>query len=86
MAQVTGSSSGDFNKLTQAQLIADLQTARVEAGITTAEAAKTLGIPVEVFDDVEAGRIILNLSDIRGYAYAVGAVIEYSVTKISSSE
>lgn len=86
----TGSAQGavaeGFTELVQAQLIADLQAARVQAGISSEEAAKTLGISREVFDDVEAGRISLNLTDIRGYAFAVGAVIEYSVTKASSSK
>lgn len=75
-----------FTELVQASLIADLQAARVQAGISSEEASKTLGIPREVFDDVEAGRISLNMTDIREYAFAVGAVIEYSVTKASSSE
>lgn len=70
-----------FTELVQAQLIADLQAARVQAGISSEEAAITLGIPREVFDDVESGRIALNLTEIREYAYSVGAVIEYSVTK-----
>jgi DNA-binding XRE family transcriptional regulator len=84
-----GAVAEGFTEMIQAQLIADLQAARIEAGITSEEAAKTLGIPREVFDDVEAGRIPLNLTEIREYAYAVGAVIEYSVTsksETSSSE
>jgi DNA-binding XRE family transcriptional regulator len=85
----TGSAQGvaeGFTELTQARLIADLRAARVEAGISSEDAAKTLGIPREVFDDVEAGRINLNMTEIREYAWVVGAVIEYSVTKASSSE
>jgi DNA-binding XRE family transcriptional regulator len=74
-----------FRSLAQESLIADLREARVQAGISSEDAAKTLGIPRETFDDVEAGRIYLNLTDIRGYAFAVGAVIEYSVTTVSSS-
>lgn len=82
----TERTSEGFKAVTQSQLIADLQAARVQAGITAQEAAKKIGIPAEVFDDVEAGRITLNLSEIRAYAYAVDAVIEYSVTTVSSSE
>lgn len=84
-----GSSQGvaeGFTELTQASLIADLQAARVQAGISSEDAAKTLGIPRETFDDVEAGRIGLNFTDIREYAFAVGAVIEYSVTEAKPSE
>lgn len=69
-----------FKELVPAALLADLRAARVQAAITSVEAAKTLGISSEMFDDVEAGRIGLSLSDICEYAYAVGAVIEYSVT------
>lgn len=76
---------GGFTELTQAKLIADLRAARVEAGISSDEAAKTLGIPREVFDDVEAGRINLNMTEIREYAWVVGAVIEYSVNPLPES-
>lgn len=85
----TGSAQGvvadGFTELTQAKLIADLQAARVEAGISSEDAAKTLGISREVFDDVEAGRINLNMTEIREYAWVVGAVIEYSVSTLPES-
>lgn len=74
-----------FTELTQAKLIQDLRAARVEAGISSDDAAKTLGIPREVFDDVEAGRINLNMTEIREYAWVVGAVIEYSVAPLPES-
>lgn len=74
-----------FIELTQAKLIADLQAARVEAGISSEDAAKRLGIPREVFDDVEAGRINLNMTEIREYAWVVGVVIEYSVNPLPKS-
>lgn len=68
-----------YKQLTPSSLIASLQAARIEAGISCEEAAQTLGITREVFDDLEAGKIALNLTEIRQYAYAVDAVIEYDV-------
>ena len=75
-----GRTSEGFTEITQARLIADLKAARVQAGVTCEVASKILGMSREVFDDVEAGRIVLNLSEVREYAFAVGAVIEYAVT------
>jgi DNA-binding XRE family transcriptional regulator len=75
-----------FTPLTQEALIADLRDTRVQAGISSVDAAKKLGIPRETFEDVEAGRILLNLTEIRELAWTVGAVIEYSVTTPSPNK
>lgn len=80
MAGFTNRIPEGFTPLTQEALIADLRNTRIKAGISSNDAAKKLGIPRATFDDVEAGRILLNLTEIRELAWTVGAVIEYSVT------
>lgn len=70
------------NLSNQQDLIDDLKRAREENGISLEQAAQMLGIEVSLLEAVEGFRVELSLTDLRQYAYACGAVIEYSVTKV----
>lgn len=63
----------------QVKLINDLRQARIDAGISLEEAAEKLGITVSLLEAVEGNRVELSLTDLRQYAYACNAVIEYQV-------
>lgn len=70
------------NLSNQQDLIDDLKRAREENGISLEQAAQMLGIEVSLLEAVEGFRVELSLTDLRQYAYACGAVIEYSVMKV----
>lgn len=65
----------------QINLIAGLKQARIDSGITVEQAADTLGITVSLLEAVEGFRVDLSMTDLRQYAYACNAVIEYSIQK-----
>lgn len=70
------------NLSNQQDLINDLKKAREENGISLEKAADMLGIKASLLEAVEGFRVELSLTDLRQYAYACGAVIEYSVAKV----
>ena len=63
----------------QVALIGELRQARIDAGISIEQAAETLGIAPSLVEAVEGFRVDLTLTDLRQYAYACNAVIEYVV-------
>lgn len=68
----------------QMALIKSLRESRIEQGITLEKAAETLGIAVSLLEAVEGFRVELSLSDLRQYAYACNAVIDYQILPFSS--
>jgi len=67
------------NLLAQEALIKSLRDARVTAGLTVEEVAARLGVGVEIVQQVEAHEYDMSLTELRQYAYAVDAFIEYDV-------
>lgn len=75
-------SGGDVaqkNLDSQIALIQALRESRVASGISIEKAADTLGISVSLLEAVEGFRVDLSMTDLRQYAYACNAVIEYSI-------
>lgn len=70
------------NLSNQQDLINELKEARESNGISLEKAAEVLGIEVSLLEAVEGFRVELSMSDLRQYAYACGAVIEYSVKRV----
>lgn len=63
----------------QITLIQALRQSRIESGISVEKAADTLGVSVSLVEAVEGFRVDLSMTDLRQYAYACNAVIEYSI-------
>lgn len=63
----------------QVALVEALKQARIASGISEEMAAEALGITVSLLQAVEGFRVDLTLTDLRQYAYACNAVIEYDI-------
>lgn len=63
----------------QIALIQSLRQSRISSGISVEQAAETLGIATSLLEAVEGFRVDLSMTDLRQYAYACNAVIEYEV-------
>jgi transcriptional regulator with XRE-family HTH domain len=63
----------------QRKLISNLKINRLASGISLEQAAHTLGVSADLLDAVEGFRVDLSMTDLRQYAYACNAVIEYEV-------
>lgn len=71
----------EANLAAQDKLIKDLVQVRESVGVSVVEVARTLGTTVAMVQDIESGGYEMNLTELRYYAYAVGAVVEYKVSE-----
>lgn len=69
----------DANNGYQSHLLKQLHNARRSRGRTVEEVAKLLGTDAAVVEDIESGDYEPNLTELRQYAWAIEAVIEYRV-------
>lgn len=69
----------DLNNLAQMQLVSQLQAAREARKLTRSQVAECLGATEEMVEDIEMGHYELNLSELRHYAFAIDAVVDYRV-------
>jgi transcriptional regulator with XRE-family HTH domain len=69
----------DRNVHAQTGLLEALKKVRTGKGITVEAVATLLGVEPSVIEAVEDGQKELNLTELRHYAYSVGAVVEYDV-------
>lgn len=69
----------DLNNLAQMQLVSQLQAAREAKKLTRIQVAECLGATEEMVEDIEMGHYELNLSELRHYAFAIDAVVDYRV-------
>lgn len=67
------------NNASQAFLLEHLVRAREALGLSLPEVADRLSADVSMIEDMETGDHEPNLSELRAYAWAVEAVIEYRV-------
>lgn len=63
----------------QTGLLVALKRVRTGRGISIEAAAEILGVTPAEFEAIEDGRMELNLTELRHYAYSVGAVVDYDV-------
>lgn len=80
---MTSQAIADRNVHAQTGLLASLKAVRTGKGMTVEAVAETLGVEPGVIEAVEDGRKELNLTELRHYAYSVGAVVEYDVVPVS---
>ncbi|HEX9089078.1 MAG TPA: helix-turn-helix domain-containing protein [Arthrobacter sp.] len=80
---MTSQAIADRNVHAQTGLLAALKAVRTGKGMTVEAVAETLGVEPGVIEAVEDGRKELNLTELRHYAYSVGAVVEYDVVPAS---
>lgn len=80
LLETNGGDIATENLNSQVALIEALRQSRIDSGISLDEAAHTLGISVSLLEAVEGFRVDLSMTDLRQYAYACNAVIEYSVS------
>jgi transcriptional regulator with XRE-family HTH domain len=76
---MTSQAIADHNVHAQTGLLAALKAVRTGKGMTVEAVAGTLGVEPAVLESIEEGQLEMNLTDLRQYAYAVGAVVEYDV-------
>lgn len=69
----------DANNNYQKKLLHDLVEARRLRGRTVEEVAQLLHATAEVIEDIESGDYEPNLTELRQYAYAIEAVVEFRV-------
>lgn len=69
----------DRNVHAQTGLLAALKKVRTGKGVSVEAAAEILNVTPDEFEAIEDGRVELNLTELRHYAYSVGAVVEYDV-------
>ncbi|WP_405475703.1 helix-turn-helix domain-containing protein [Paenarthrobacter ilicis] len=69
----------DANNNSQHRLLFDLVRAREARGRTVEEVAEILGTTLDTVEDIESGDYEPNLTELRHYAYAIEAVIEFRV-------
>jgi DNA-binding XRE family transcriptional regulator len=63
----------------QTGLLAALKEVRIGKGISVEAVAAALEVDPSVIEAIEDGRKELNLTELRYYAYSIGAVVEYDV-------
>jgi DNA-binding XRE family transcriptional regulator len=76
-------SIADRNVHAQTGLLAALKEVRVGKGISVEAAAALLEVEPAAVEAIEDGRVELNLTELRAYAWSVGAVVEYDVVPAS---
>lgn len=69
----------DANNSFQASLFDQLHAARIARGATVEEVARLLHADTSIVEDIESGDYEPNLTELRQYAWAIEAVIEYRV-------
>ncbi|WP_157365102.1 helix-turn-helix domain-containing protein [Arthrobacter sp. QXT-31] len=69
----------DANNSSQHKLLMDLAKARMMRGLTVQKVAELLGATTEIVEDIESGDYEPNLTELRQYAYAIEAVVEFRV-------
>lgn len=69
----------DRNLHAQSGLLTALKSVRTGKGMGVEEAAAIMGVETDVFEAIEDGRMELNLTELRHYAYSVGAVVDFDV-------
>lgn len=76
---MTSQAIADRNLHAQTGLLAALVAVRTGKGMTMEDVAAALGVEAAAIEAVEDGRVEMNLTELRAYAFAVGAVVEYDV-------
>lgn len=69
----------DRNLHAHSGLLTALKSVRTGKGMSVEDAAAIMGVEPDVFESIEDGRMELNLTELRHYAYSVGAVVDYDV-------
>lgn len=80
---MTSKAIADRNLHAQTGLLAALTAVRTGNGMSVEVVAGILEVEPAVVESIEEGRLEMNLTELRQYAYAVGAVVEYDVTPAS---
>jgi transcriptional regulator with XRE-family HTH domain len=80
---MTSQAIADHNVHAQSGLLAALKAVRTGKGMSVEDVAGILGVEPDVVESIEDGQLEMNLTDLRQYAYSVGAVVEYDVTPAS---
>lgn len=79
MTNEEAQSISDANHKNQKNLLDGLMLARRYRKLSTEDVARVLGVDTEIMADIDAGRWEFTLDELRDYAYACGAVIEYQI-------
>lgn len=80
---MTSQAIADRNVHAQTGLLAALIAVRTGKGMSVEDVAGILGVEPAAVEAVEDGSVEMNLAELRAYAYAVGAVVEYDVVPAS---
>jgi transcriptional regulator with XRE-family HTH domain len=83
---MTSQAIADRNVHAQTGLLAALTAVRTGKRMSVEDVAGILGVEPAVVESIEEGQLEMNLTELRQYAYAVGAVVEYEVVPANRGE